>query len=138
MVKLDRIYTRGGDAGETSLGDGERVSKDSPRIWAYGSVDELGAAIGVARTSGLQPWADNLLRQGGSEGLRADTPAAEVRRAVPDPKPPERARPASQHRPLGDEVRSGCDRERQHNGGGHLEARRPIQVCAHPNIWVWA
>jgi len=63
MVKLDRIYTRGGDAGETSLGDGERVSKDSPRIWAYGSVDELGAAIGVARTSGLQPWADDLLRR---------------------------------------------------------------------------
>ena len=63
MVKLDRIYTRGGDAGETSLGDGERVSKDSSRIWAYGSVDELGAAIGVARTSGLQPWADDLLRR---------------------------------------------------------------------------
>src|ERR1700751_1652832 len=63
MVKLDRIYTRGGDAGETSLGEGERVSKDSGRIWAYGSVDELGAAIGVARTTGLQPWADDLLRR---------------------------------------------------------------------------
>jgi cob(I)alamin adenosyltransferase len=39
------------------------VSKDSARIWAYGSVDELGAAIGLARTAGLQPWADDLLRR---------------------------------------------------------------------------
>jgi cob(I)alamin adenosyltransferase len=49
MVTLDRIYTRGGDAGETSLGDGERVSKDSPRIAAIGAVDEANAVIGLAR-----------------------------------------------------------------------------------------
>ena len=53
MVRLDRIYTRAGDGGQTSLGDGERVSKDSPRIWAYGTVDETGAAIGVALAGGL-------------------------------------------------------------------------------------
>ena len=54
MVTLDRIYTRGGDGGETSLGDGDRVAKDAPRIAAIGTVDETNAAIGLARlhTSG--------------------------------------------------------------------------------------
>jgi cob(I)alamin adenosyltransferase len=46
-VRLTRIYTRGGDAGETSLGDGSRVSKLDPRVGAYGAVDELNAQIGV-------------------------------------------------------------------------------------------
>ncbi len=46
-VRLTRIYTRGGDRGETSLGDGSRVSKLDPRIGAFGVVDELNAAIGV-------------------------------------------------------------------------------------------
>ena len=46
-VRLTRIYTRGGDAGETSLGDGSRVSKLDPRIAAYGAVDELNASLGV-------------------------------------------------------------------------------------------
>ena len=46
-VRLTRIYTRGGDAGETSLGDGARVSKLDARIAAYGTVDELNAAIGL-------------------------------------------------------------------------------------------
>ena len=47
-VRLTKIYTRGGDAGETSLGDGSRVSKLDPRIRAYGAVDELNSLIGVA------------------------------------------------------------------------------------------
>jgi cob(I)alamin adenosyltransferase len=47
-VRLTRIYTRAGDAGETSLGDGARVSKADPRIEAYGTVDELNAFIGFA------------------------------------------------------------------------------------------
>jgi cob(I)alamin adenosyltransferase len=46
-VRLTKIYTRGGDAGETSLGDGSRVSKLDARIAAYGSVDELNATLGV-------------------------------------------------------------------------------------------
>jgi cob(I)alamin adenosyltransferase len=46
-VRLTRIYTRGGDAGETSLGDGSRVSKRDARIAAYGAVDEVNAALGV-------------------------------------------------------------------------------------------
>lgn len=49
MVKLTRIYTRGGDKGETSLTDGSRVPKDDPRVEAYGTVDEANAAIGLAR-----------------------------------------------------------------------------------------
>ena len=46
-VRLTKIYTRGGDAGETSLGDGARVSKLDPRIAAYGTVDELNSSLGV-------------------------------------------------------------------------------------------
>ncbi len=49
MVVLNRIYTRTGDAGETALGTGERVSKASARIEAYGTVDETNATIGLAR-----------------------------------------------------------------------------------------
>ena len=46
-VRLTRIYTRGGDAGETSLGDGSRVSKLDCRIGAFGTVDELNSTVGV-------------------------------------------------------------------------------------------
>ena len=46
-VRLTKIYTRGGDAGETSLGDGSRVSKLDARIGAYGTVDELNSALGI-------------------------------------------------------------------------------------------
>ena len=49
MVKLDVITTRGGDTGETSLGDNARVRKDAPRIEAIGAVDEANAAIGLLR-----------------------------------------------------------------------------------------
>ncbi|MFL5943939.1 MAG: ATP:cob(I)alamin adenosyltransferase, partial [Gaiellaceae bacterium] len=46
-VRLTRIYTRGGDNGETSLGDGSRVPKLDCRIGAFGTVDELNSALGV-------------------------------------------------------------------------------------------
>jgi len=49
MARLTRIYTLTGDKGDTGLVGGQRVSKDSPRIWAYGTVDELNSAIGLAR-----------------------------------------------------------------------------------------
>ncbi len=54
MVKLTKIYTRGGDTGQTSLVDGSRTAKDQPRIHAYGEVDEINATIGLVRlhTSG--------------------------------------------------------------------------------------
>ncbi len=49
MVRLDKIYTRGGDAGATSLADGARRRKDDIRVEAYGAIDEANSAIGVAR-----------------------------------------------------------------------------------------
>jgi cob(I)alamin adenosyltransferase len=49
MVQLTRIYTRGGDTGATSLGDGRRVAKHDLRVEAYGSVDEANGVIGLAR-----------------------------------------------------------------------------------------
>jgi cob(I)alamin adenosyltransferase len=49
MVRIDRVVTRGGDAGETSLGDGSRLSKADSRIEAIGAVDEANANIGVLR-----------------------------------------------------------------------------------------
>jgi len=64
MVKLTRIYTRGGDQGETSLSDGTRVKKHALRIEAIGTVDEANAAIGLARLqtgSHAQGGADTML-----------------------------------------------------------------------------
>ncbi|MFN2472269.1 MAG: cob(I)yrinic acid a,c-diamide adenosyltransferase [Gaiellaceae bacterium] len=52
-VRLTRIYTRAGDAGETSLGDGSRVSKLDCRIASFGTVDELNAQVGVALAGDL-------------------------------------------------------------------------------------
>jgi cob(I)alamin adenosyltransferase len=46
-MRIDRVYTRGGDKGETSLIGGERVSKASPRIECYGTIDELNATLGL-------------------------------------------------------------------------------------------
>ena len=60
MVRLTRIYTRGGDAGETSLGDGARVAKHDLRVEAFGTVDEANAAVGLARLA-APPEADAML-----------------------------------------------------------------------------
>jgi cob(I)alamin adenosyltransferase len=51
MVRIDRVVTRGGDGGMTSLGDGTRLRKDTPRIEAIGAVDEANAAIGWLRAA---------------------------------------------------------------------------------------
>ena len=48
-IRIDRVVTRGGDAGETSLGDGRRVPKDALRVEAYGTLDEANATIGLLR-----------------------------------------------------------------------------------------
>ena len=56
MVRLNKIYTRTGDAGETGLVDGSRILKDHPRAQAIGDVDELNSAIGVAL---VQPMPDD-------------------------------------------------------------------------------
>src|SRR5436309_2281492 len=62
-MKIDRIYTRGGDYGQTSLGDGTRVEKHALRVRVMGDVDEANAAIGVAiaATPGAE-WSSLLLR----------------------------------------------------------------------------
>ena len=65
-LAINRVYTRRGDQGETSLAGGQRVSKDGPRIEAYGTVDELNSFLGAARVTateaGLSPLAAILLR----------------------------------------------------------------------------
>ena len=50
-IRINRVYTRGGDSGETSLVGGQRIAKDSVRIESYGTVDELNAVVGLARTA---------------------------------------------------------------------------------------
>ena len=49
MVRITKVYTRVGDKGETGLVGGKRVPKDSPRIEAYGTIDELNSIVGLAR-----------------------------------------------------------------------------------------
>jgi cob(I)alamin adenosyltransferase len=60
MVTLTKIYTRGGDAGMTSLGSGKRRRKDDLRIEAYGAVDEANSCVGVVRAilsrANMPPW----------------------------------------------------------------------------------
>lgn len=53
MPRITKVYTRTGDGGDTSLGGGQRVPKDSLRIHAYGTVDELNSVLGVALAVGL-------------------------------------------------------------------------------------
>lgn len=62
MVYLNRIYTKTGDAGETGLGDGTRVSKTHPRIVAYGGVDELNSLLGVVLSADVSEVVARWLR----------------------------------------------------------------------------
>ena len=70
-VRITRVYTRTGDAGETALVGGHRVPKDSPRIEAYGTVDELNSILGLARAFNAEQlrrgrkhrWLDEVLRR---------------------------------------------------------------------------
>ena len=72
-----KIYTRTGDTGQTGLFGGGRVPKDDPRVTAYGEVDELNAALGVARAAGLgtlDPWCQDLQDQLFTVGAVLATP----------------------------------------------------------------
>jgi len=70
-ISITRVYTRTGDSGETGLVGGARVPKDSPRIEAYGTIDELNAVVGLARTFNEERlhegehhrWLDETLRR---------------------------------------------------------------------------
>ena len=85
MVKLDKIYTRGGDKGMTSLGNGARLAKQSPRIGAIGDVDEVNSTIGFARlaaeeigahmTSALSRIQNDLFDFGADLATPGDDPA---------------------------------------------------------------
>jgi len=61
--RLSKIYTRTGDDGTTGLGDGTRVDKDSTRVAAYGTVDELNSAIGLVLASGVPERVAEVLTQ---------------------------------------------------------------------------
>lgn len=63
MPKLDKIMTRGGDGGSTSLVDGSRVPKSSIRVNAYGTVDELNSVFGMVRCEELPEWLTNSILQ---------------------------------------------------------------------------
>jgi cob(I)alamin adenosyltransferase len=75
-----KIYTRTGDAGETGLFGGGRVPKDDPRVAAYGDVDELNSAIGVARATPPAHGYDGVL-----ESIQRDLFAIGGHLATPDP-----------------------------------------------------
>ncbi|MGH9783134.1 MAG: cob(I)yrinic acid a,c-diamide adenosyltransferase [Terriglobia bacterium] len=62
-MRISKVYTRTGDEGQTSLGSGERVSKASPRVSAYGDVDELNSFLGLARTKIANPDLLKLLER---------------------------------------------------------------------------
>jgi cob(I)alamin adenosyltransferase len=87
-----KLYTRTGDAGETSLFDGTRARKDDPRVDAYGEVDELNAWLGVVRASAIDPSIDaelvaiqrGLFALGAQLADPADKLAARVTKAVID------------------------------------------------------
>jgi cob(I)alamin adenosyltransferase len=100
MVVLTKIYTKTGDDGTTGLGDGVRVSKNSARIAAYGTVDETNAAIGIARLQlgeGDAAVADMLARiQNDLFDLGADLCVPD--RGEPLPYTPLRLKPAQVER----------------------------------------
>jgi cob(I)alamin adenosyltransferase len=93
-----KIYTKTGDAGETSLFDNSRVSKADPRVDAYGEVDELNACLGAARAAGLDPELSGIVeavqRDLFALGARLADPAgriaARVRKAAVDQSDVER------------------------------------------------
>ena len=83
-VRLTRIYTRAGDAGETSLGDGSRVPKTDPRIEAYGTVDELNSFVGLALAGDLPrefgPWLEHVQNDLFDLGADLSVPLEDERR----------------------------------------------------------
>jgi cob(I)alamin adenosyltransferase len=83
-VRLTRIYTRAGDAGETSLGDGSRVPKTDLRIEAYGTVDELNSFVGVALAAQVpdefRPWLEHVQNDLFDLGADLSVPLEDERR----------------------------------------------------------
>ena len=69
-ISITRVYTRTGDKGETALVGGQRVPKDSPRIAAYGTIDELNAIVGIVRTFNEERLAEGAHHRWLDETLR--------------------------------------------------------------------
>lgn len=89
---MTSIYTKTGDGGETGLFGGGRVAKDHPRVDAYGEVDELNAAIGVARSLKLDPELDALLLAIQAQlftlgSVLATPPQTKAKKAIPKIQP---------------------------------------------------
>ncbi len=76
-VRLTKIYTRGGDRGETSLGDGSRVSKLDPLVRAYGAVDELNSVVGWAQVEARDPRLERIQNELFDLGADLSVPYAE-------------------------------------------------------------
>lgn len=95
MVILNKIYTRTGDLGETALGNGARVAKFSPRVSAYGTVDEVNATLGLARLHATGDTDTALARiQNDLFDLGADLCRPEMDEDAVAPYPPLRIAPA--------------------------------------------
>lgn len=101
MVTLTRIYTRGGDAGLTSLGDGTRLPKHAVRVEAYGTVDEANATLGLARlhtgTGGdaqMDAEMDAVLARIQNDLFDLGADLCTPERDTPPPYPPLRMTPA--------------------------------------------
>ena len=77
-VRLTKIYTRGGDGGSTSLGDGARVSKLDPLVRAYGAVDELNSVLGWARIAADVPGLERIQNELFDLGADLSVPYAEA------------------------------------------------------------
>ena len=104
MVRLTRIYTKTGDAGETHLGDMSRVAKTDPRLAAYADVDEANTVLGVALALGQVPEETADLLRGIQNDL-FDVGADLCTPAVPNPEhPPLRITPAYTER-----LEAACD-----------------------------
>jgi cob(I)alamin adenosyltransferase len=91
MVRINRVYTKAGDQGETALIGGDRVSKASPRIECYGTIDELNATLGMVRTAleqsaagpRLLPVIDRIQNELFNLGAQLATPDPQRRSQMP-------------------------------------------------------
>ena len=127
-VRLTRIYTRGGDAGETSLGDGSRASKLDPLVRAYGAVDELNSVLGWAQVEVKSPSLARIQNELFDVGADLSVPfvAGDGRlRTTPGGDRPARGRvrPREQRAARAEELRPAG----RHRGGG-APARRARHV----------
>jgi cob(I)alamin adenosyltransferase len=126
-VRLTKIYTRGGDAGETSLGDGSRVSKRDARIAAFGAVDELNAQLGVVLAgelpAALRPWLERIQNELFDVGADLSVPVnADGRLRIEQPAIDELER-------LCDEANAGLEELRSFVLPGGTEAAAHLHVA---------